>query len=467
MLMISLIPVCLAVGLLEKKKQSVHQFITRISKYKKQLYVVMVAYQLVILLFCSALASADTTAIFHAVIGGRQEYPGYFNYFPNNAPVYFVFFLLVEAFGEANAVFVFQIINILIIDLCIVWVYKITQKYIGDEESEIVFLLFVFLFGMTPQFLYTYSDILTIPGTSLLVHILLLACNRKKLEGRFSPLLLGLSGGFAVFYLKIIKTSSLIIIMAVIIMTVLLFNGTKIYFRKYIQCYLMALVTAGLLSITYSSFLENQKLVQVDESQSFPLTHWLMIGSDSTRGPTEELIEITKSQPTKREKVKKNIQHVVESVNSRGMKGEVHFLFQKYKNNVDDGGFGWKVENVFSSKSVTTGVNRKLTHSVFGEQLQDFIFSGSDKNNVLMLLAQIVYVIVVFGLFIYGLTSLRCTTGFFDMTLKTSIIGLMVFLLLFEGGRTRYLIQFLPLILILSAKGIAALDRGVISRRKV
>lgn len=36
------------------------------------------------------------------------------------------------------------------------------------------------------------------------------------------------------------------------------------------------------------------------------------------------------------------------------------------------------------------------------------------------------------------------------MILKLSIIGSLMYLLLFEGGRSRYLIQFLPQIILLS-----------------
>lgn len=38
--------------------------------------------------------------------------------------------------------------------------------------------------------------------------------------------------------------------------------------------------------------------------------------------------------------------------------------------------------------------------------------------------------------------------------LKYTVIGFFVFLLLFEGGRSRYIIQFLPFLLILSSIGV-------------
>jgi hypothetical protein len=39
---------------------------------------------------------------------------------------------------------------------------------------------------------------------------------------------------------------------------------------------------------------------------------------------------------------------------------------------------------------------------------------------------------------------------FLENTLRLGIIGGFIFLLLFEGGRSRYMIQFLPMILIMT-----------------
>ncbi|MCT7719875.1 MAG: hypothetical protein N5847_01815, partial [Lactobacillus crispatus] len=41
--------------------------------------------------------------------------------------------------------------------------------------------------------------------------------------------------------------------------------------------------------------------------------------------------------------------------------------------------------------------------------------------------------------------------GFIIQTLRMALVGGFIFLLLFEGGRSRYLVQFLPIILILTA----------------
>lgn len=57
---------------------------------------------------------------------------------------------------------------------------------------------------------------------------------------------------------------------------------------------------------------------------------------------------------------------------------------------------------------------------------------------------------MIFGIL---LSTLKSRYDFKVMWLLLSMIGLMLFLLLFEGGRSRYLIQALPVFVILAAYG--------------
>jgi len=57
---------------------------------------------------------------------------------------------------------------------------------------------------------------------------------------------------------------------------------------------------------------------------------------------------------------------------------------------------------------------------------------------------------MIFGIL---LSTLKSKYDFKVMWLLLSMIGLMLFLLLFEGGRSRYLIQDLPVFVILAAYG--------------
>lgn len=49
-----------------------------------------------------------------------------------------------------------------------------------------------------------------------------------------------------------------------------------------------------------------------------------------------------------------------------------------------------------------------------------------------------------------------------SLVIKLTILGGFIFLLLFEGGRSRYLIQFLPYLITLSSLGISQfLDKKI------
>ena len=62
---------------------------------------------------------------------------------------------------------------------------------------------------------------------------------------------------------------------------------------------------------------------------------------------------------------------------------------------------------------------------------------------------QMIWLVVLIGI----LFSLRMNS-FRIQLFKLSVLGGMLFLLIFEGGRSRYLIQFLPFLFVLSGAGM-------------
>ena len=141
------------------------------------------------------------------------------------------------------------------------------------------------------------------------------------------------------------------------------------------------------------------------------------------------------------------------------MAGYVKFLVLKQINNTSDAGFGWGMDAgqnyliPFEEKNTIQQITRKL-------YLNDQSFVDINWNG-LKIINQLVWTLAL--VFMVVATIKANNSG---LILKLTILGGFVFLLLFEGGRSRYLIQFLPYLITLSSLGIAQLLDKKISKNK-
>lgn len=83
-------------------------------------------------------------------------------------------------------------------------------------------------------------------------------------------------------------------------------------------------------------------------------------------------------------------------------------------------------------------------------------------NSALKAINDILWIITL----IFMLFSL-CAKDWITLLLKYVVLGFALFLLLFEGGRSRYLIQFLPYVFLLSGIGFYKLQKMLDERIKL
>jgi hypothetical protein len=122
----------------------------------------------------------------------------------------------------------------------------------------------------------------------------------------------------------------------------------------------------------------------------------------------------------------------------RGFWGYLAFLVKKQGLNTADGTFGWLHEGHFIvSKPPTKG---------WPGLLANFIYPKGKYVIEFRIVAQIFW---TWALFILAFSWQK--GGLVYQTLRLAIVGVFLFLLLFEGGRSRYLVQILPALLVLTA----------------
>ena len=128
-------------------------------------------------------------------------------------------------------------------------------------------------------------------------------------------------------------------------------------------------------------------------------------------------------------------------------------LYYKHSLTVAEGNLGWLYRSVENEKTPYISPLYEFTKdNAFAQFIRDF-FLNSDKNSFRFysLLKQAVWIVMALGL-VFALWKYRPNDSLNFLSL--AVFGGLLFLQIFEGGKTRYLIQFLPQILILSAVGL-------------
>jgi integral membrane protein (TIGR03766 family) len=177
-----------------------------------------------------------------------------------------------------------------------------------------------------------------------------------------------------------------------------------------------------------------QSLIQVDKSRAIPAIHFVDVGltHDGAYDPKAALM--MDALPTKKQKVAYSKKQIKKRLHKRGVWGYLAFLVKKQGLNTADGTFGWLHEGHF------------LTEENPPNWLGEFIFPKGKYVIEFRICAQIFWTL--------ALVILLCSWqngGLVYQTLRLALVGTCLFLLIFEGGRSRYLIQTLPALLVLTA----------------
>jgi len=144
--------------------------------------------------------------------------------------------------------------------------------------------------------------------------------------------------------------------------------------------------------------------------------------------------------PTKKARADYSKKMLVKRLKRKGFWGYLAFLYQKQANNTADGSFAWIKEGHFI-KGPT-----KPSHQGFAGKLRNFFYLYGTNLGDFRYLAQLWWIVWLLIIALGGRSRDKLT-----QMLRLTIVGGCLFLLLFEGGRSRYLIQFLPAYLLLAS----------------
>lgn len=379
----------------------------------------------------------------------------YLSTYPNNAFFFFTLynfgsFINIIPSNSDNIWYFMQIINIILIDITIIGLYLVSLKLKNTTVANICVVIFVLTFGFSFWIFVPYTDTYVLP---FIIFSLYFYINFKYSNNWISKI--GYAFAFSVLLTVayLLKPTSLILLIAIVLLEIIYILKSN-FSIKQIKLFMYFIIAFGLpffsvLSV-WNYYVDSQSVVKIDRKKAMPMTHFIMMGLKDDGGYDRDDVIKTKSYVSKRDKVNFNIRTIKERLNEYGLIGYFNFLVYKFNKNVNRGDFGWGVDGL----KLESFSNNYSKSNKFTKYLVDiYKFDGSRVNN-LKFFMQILWLVTFIGLLL-GLKKIDFSSelGFFTMLLLICLLGANLFLLIFEGGRSRYLIQFSPYIYLLSAIG--------------
>lgn len=418
---------------------------------KKASLISMIVFFAIILLQIFILSNVTTAigwdvGIIISNVNHPDKISGYLSDYPNNQLYYFIMYFYNKIVSIFFPTFngnwlVFQILNLVFIDMAAILLYKATKNLYGKKNAYLVLYLYMFLFMLSPWIMVPYTDQISLFLTTV---VLYLYSNIKNISG-VSLFLTVVVIGSIIGISFLIKPSSIVYIIALAIIEVLkCFEESQFPFK-------IIIITSLILGsffvplMSFKSFMNNQNVVKIDSNKAMPWTHFVMMGLTGNGGYNFNDIKRDQSikDPILRKESNKEI--IMQRLADHKTAGYVKFLVQKHFNNTDRGDFGW-------GRDGTPQIAEKKAKNSIQAFLRDIYYQQGRKTNILRFYMQIIWIVILIGL----MSSFKVNSKKYDTLCgKLTIVGAFLYLLLFEGGRSRYLIQYLPFFLMVSSIGLA------------
>lgn len=434
-------------------------------RHKVGVIVVAVIFQLLVLLSANLMIRSDAAVVFKGAFGQLPELSisSYLTRNPNNIPLFLYERFFYQIFGQMG-LWVMQGINLLCLNGTAFILYQAGKQFFSQKVADVTFLLYMGLLGFSPYGMAMYTDILGLPFLAYQLYLSLAILKSDKPDSR-QILLLGLVSGLAMIW----RSTAVITIIALVILLLL-----KQAYVKMGKVLLLFTLSFGLVFGGLSLAVKQQTAVPLIEGEDLSKSalNFINLGltysgtdqEDMKQGLLQYLPKEERSRYNngmfKKDYVIKEIKRRLSEYTPLTFMG--HLLY-KQTATVGDGTLGWiyrdpdKEKTAYVSPLYETW-GRIPVLAAFRETVTNRYGVG---NPAFALIKQMIWVLMALGL-VFAL--LRETGQNSPRFLTLAIFGGLLFLLIFEGGKGRYLIQFMPQILLLSALGWETVARkGVIT----
>ena len=396
--------------------------------------------------------------------GDPEGDPFYFLTYPNNILLAFLYKAanhLAYLFGIYNVWAVCIGVNILFLDLGIVFGMLACKKLLPTRGYYLSFVLMISVVGLSPYLTVPYSDTMALPFPAAIFFFLLLYREQQIL---WKKAVLAFFLGAATLMGYWIKPTVVIVWIAYGIWLLLKKKGKMdktafLRFSSAVGAFILGLgMVIGIQNLAKEKILGPYNQQVLFYENEIPMTHFMMMGLYDEGGLFGAYygkdLDTTKSIQGKKEKISYNLLVIRQRLIDYGFTGFLQHLYHKYIWITTDGTFFYGGEGHFHRDipKTETGVRGLLQNFTYCETPFYQQYYGQYLHAI--------WASLLFGNAWYAFISVRKKGIGMEFVMQMSILGLFLFLLLFEA-RSRYLFLYLPFFILLASRGILGLKSGM------
>ncbi len=356
----------------------------------------------------------------------------YFYQFPNNWAFLILlsnYYKIIYLITGSISIYAPGILNIALMQVGMFMFYKCMKLMFSDNCHSALGI--ILMLGYAPLYTYSsycYTDSVSLPFVTAAVYFVIKAKRAEK----FSPFMGNITAAGALIAVGYSIKGSLIIIMV----SMLMYLIVNVPIKRWLCG---AGVTAALFLLFNSVILSNYASASGIATKEqlaqyrFPTTHWIMMGLKDEGGFDVDDHNFTKFLPDYETRKEKSVEIIKERLSEADAQSSTKHIFKKLGFTWGDGTYYINNHLVYAHKGFVKYLVMKGTKSLLYFQSYHFMIITA------LLLS------VING-FIKGKAS---SMDFVRLT----VFGLTVFLLIWET-RSRYLFNFIPLMLIMAADGL-------------
>lgn len=428
-------------------------------QHKSFLMIGAILFQIGVILSANLLVRRDAAVVIQGALEmiESQSISRYLTRNPNNLPMFLYARGLYRLFGSAT-LWVLQFLGMVSINLTAYILYRTGRDFLSQEIADRAFCLYLFLLGFSPYVIQTYTDITSLPFLAGQLYLMIaIIRDGKKYPQRLVML------GFLTAVATILRPTAFISVIAFILLFLLKGN-----WKQFFQ-YMMILLSSTALffgSLRYA--IHQQKEVEIihDETLAKGITTFINLGLTYSGTDQEDMKQglLQYIEPEKRQEYHNGMfaqENEIKEIKRRLQEyTPVTFLGHlsyKLSKTLYDGGLNWIYLDPSKEKTPLISPLYALTkeNRVAEVFRQTVIQYDGTYYPYYQTIKQCIWAIMVLGL-VLGLWRYRPDDTL--QFLSLAVFGGLLFLMIFEGGKTRYLLQFFPQILLLSSIGLATIS---------
>ncbi|MGT2757609.1 hypothetical protein [Streptococcus ovuberis] len=413
-------------------------------------------YQLLLLFSANMMIRSDAAVVFNGAIGHitDEQISSYLSRNPNNLMLFLYERFAYKHLGEAT-IWVLQFLNLVYVHLSGWGFYKSAQRFWNQTIADRVFFTYYLLIGMTPKFMAMYTDVLILPFLAVQSYLILSLLDEKRSLGiKWPSLVLGIVTGVGLAFRPTILIPCLAF--------ALVFLVGKQWKQTFIVLGLMVLTLGGSSGLTalYQAK-QTEVVIKTDPGLAKNWLTFVNLGLTYSGTDQKDMKDGLKQYLPEDQRDNYNsglfnnqnqIQEIKRRLREYSLDTFLAHSLHKQFLTTGQGNLNWIYKSASREKSsYLSPLASKTESNPLAQLIRDYlIYTDQPKFQYYDYLIQFVWVGVSLGLVFY---FWKPQDQMDKHWLALSLFGGLLFLQIFEGGKSRYLIQFLPQILYLSALG--------------